>query len=111
MNICPLTWIIISVSGSGKSAIGRLLAQNLKCDFLEGDRRHPLANVLKMSSQQPLTDTDRRPWLLAIEDDLRRSIDIIDGNKSIDDVMKDLMTTAIHRFPSLQKPWWERSLE
>jgi gluconokinase len=75
MNNCPLVWIIIGVSGSGKTSIGRLLAQKLECDFLEGDRRHPRSNIAKMSSQQPLTEEDRLPWLLEIEDDIRRAID------------------------------------
>jgi gluconokinase len=74
MNNYPLVWIIIGVSGSGKTAIGRLLAQQLECDFLEGDLRHPLSNVIKMSLQQPLEEEDRLPWLLEIEDDIRRAI-------------------------------------
>jgi gluconokinase len=31
--------------------------------FVEGDDLHPKANVEKMSSGQPLNDTDREPWL------------------------------------------------
>ncbi len=73
---CPLAWIIIGVSGSGKTAVGRLLAQELECDFLEGDRRHPLPNVIKMSLQQPLQEEDRLPWLLALEEDIQRAIDL-----------------------------------
>jgi gluconokinase len=76
MNNHPLVWVIIGVSGSGKTTVGRLLAQKLECDFLESDRRHPIANVIKMSLQQPLEEKDRLPWLSAIEDDLRRAIDL-----------------------------------
>ena len=72
---CPLVWIIIGISGSGKTAVGRLLAQELESDFLEGDRRHPILNVIKMISQQPLQEEDRLPWLLEIEDDIRRAIE------------------------------------
>jgi gluconokinase len=75
MDRCPLVWIIIGVSGSGKTTLGRLFAKVLDCDFLEGDRRHPRTNILKMISQQPLQEEDRRPWLLEIEDDLQRAID------------------------------------
>jgi gluconokinase len=75
MNDCPLVWIIMGVSGSGKTAIGRLLSEQLECDFLEGDRRHPPSNIIKMLSQNPLQDEDRRQWLLQIEDDIRRAID------------------------------------
>ena len=73
MTSCPLVWIIIGVSGSGKSVIGRLLSERLECDFLEGDRRHPMANINKMLSHMPLEDTDRCQWLLEIEDDIRRA--------------------------------------
>lgn len=74
MDSCPLVWIIMGVAGSGKTVVGRLLSERLESDFLEGDRRHPLSNIIKMSSQQPLQDEDRRQWLLEIEDDIRRAI-------------------------------------
>lgn len=73
-NTCPLVWIIIGVSGSGKTTVGRKFSAQLECDFLEGDRRHPLENVTKMMSQQPLQDTDRYQWLLEIENDIRQAI-------------------------------------
>lgn len=74
MTNCPLIWIIMGVSGAGKTAVGRLLAERLESDFLEGDRRHPKANILKMSSQQPLKDGDRHQWLLEIKEDMHRAI-------------------------------------
>ena len=74
MNDYPLVWIIMGVAGSGKTVVGRLLSERLESDFLEGDRRHPLSNIIKMLSQHPLQDEDRRQWLLAIEDDIRRAI-------------------------------------
>jgi gluconokinase len=75
MNDCPLAWVVMGVAGSGKTHIGRLLAERLECDFLEGDRRHPLSNIIKMQSQQPLNDADRHQWLLAMEEDIRRAVD------------------------------------
>jgi gluconokinase len=75
MDKYPCIWLIIGVSGSGKSTIGRLLAKWLECDFLEADRLHSPQNITKMISQQPLEDEDRLQWLGAIEDDLRRAID------------------------------------
>lgn len=76
MSHFPLVWVIIGVSGAGKTAVGRLFAKRLECDFLEGDRRHPPANIAKMASQTPLQDEDRQQWLSAIEGDLRRAIDL-----------------------------------
>ncbi|PZV17064.1 MAG: gluconate kinase [Pseudanabaena sp.] len=64
----------MGVSGSGKSVVGRLLSERLECDFLEGDLRHPLSNIIKMSSQIPLEDEDRRQWMMEIEDDIRRAV-------------------------------------
>ena len=71
---CPLIWIIMGVSGSGKTVVGRLLAERLESDFLEGDRRHSQSNILKMSAQQPLNDDDRQQWLLSIESDMLQAI-------------------------------------
>ena len=55
--------VIMGVSGSGKTTIGKLLAVRLSCEFLDGDDFHPPENVAKMTVGTPLTDADRRPWL------------------------------------------------
>ena len=55
--------VIIGVSGSGKSTVGRRLAPALDATFLEGDDYHPSSNVAKMRSGTPLQDADRWPWL------------------------------------------------
>lgn len=59
-------FVICGVSGSGKSTIGRALAADLNCPFVEGDDFHPKSNVEKMSSGTPLTDENRVDWLIAI---------------------------------------------
>lgn len=63
--------VVMGVSGSGKTTIGRALAQELAWPFADADEFHPPANIAKMSAGQPLNDTDRVPWLAAI----RRQID------------------------------------
>lgn len=60
--------IVMGVSGSGKTTIGELLAQNLKCEFADADDYHPPANIAKMRAGIPLDDDDRAPWLLALSD-------------------------------------------
>ena len=65
------TYVIMGVSGSGKTTIGAALARALAIPFLEGDELHPPANVQRMAQGVPLTDDDRRPWLLAIAQQLR----------------------------------------
>ena len=59
---------IIGVSGSGKSTIGKLIAEELKVPFFDGDDFHSENNVKKMSSGQPLNDTDRQSWLETLND-------------------------------------------
>jgi gluconokinase len=64
-------YVIMGVAGSGKTTIGAALARALAMPFLEGDELHPPANVERMAQGIPLTDDDRRPWLLAIAQQLR----------------------------------------
>ena len=59
----PMVLVIMGVSGSGKTTVGRLLAERLGWHYQEGDALHPPENVAKMSSGTPLTDADRIPWL------------------------------------------------
>jgi carbohydrate kinase (thermoresistant glucokinase family) len=56
----------MGVSGSGKSTIGSLLAEQLGVPFIDADDLHPLTNVDKMTQGQPLTDDDRWPWLARV---------------------------------------------
>ena len=58
--------ILAGVSGSGKTTVGRLLADRMGWPFADGDSFHPAANVAKMAAGIPLTDDDRWPWLAAI---------------------------------------------
>lgn len=58
--------LIMGVAGSGKTTIGRQLAAELGWSFRDADDFHPPANIAKMAAGQPLTDTDRAPWLTAI---------------------------------------------
>jgi len=51
------------VTGSGKTSVGRLLAQQLGWEFADADDFHPSANVEKIARGIPLTDEDRGPWL------------------------------------------------
>lgn len=59
--------IVMGVSGSGKSTIGKMLASKLNWGFSDGDAFHSPANIEKMSKGIALTDADRIPWLEAME--------------------------------------------
>lgn len=56
-------YVVMGITGSGKSTVGAKLAQALGVDFVEGDDYHPLENVKRMASGIPLTDDDRAGWL------------------------------------------------
>jgi carbohydrate kinase (thermoresistant glucokinase family) len=62
----PRIAVIMGVSGSGKTTIGRALARRLGGRFQEGDALHPPENIAKMTAGHPLDDEDRAPWLAAI---------------------------------------------
>ena len=64
-------YVMMGVSGAGKSLIGAQLAGALDVDFVEGDDLHPPENVRRMAAGIPLTDDDRHGWLLAIAARLR----------------------------------------
>jgi gluconokinase len=57
---------VMGVSGSGKSTIGKLLAEALDYPFFDGDDFHPDVNIEKMSAGKPLNDEDRYDWLVAL---------------------------------------------
>jgi gluconokinase len=60
--------VVMGVSGTGKTTIGRRLARKLDRDFVEGDDLHPTANVAQMRAGVPLTDAERLPWLRLVRD-------------------------------------------
>jgi carbohydrate kinase (thermoresistant glucokinase family) len=58
-----MIYYVMGVSGSGKSTVGRSLAEQLGLPFFDGDDFHPDRNVAKMAKGLPLDDEDRLPWL------------------------------------------------
>lgn len=68
-----LVVVIMGVSGSGKTAVGEVLAQRLGARFVDADDYHPPANVEKMRAGVPLDDDDRAPWLERLNAVLRHA--------------------------------------
>lgn len=64
--------IVMGVSGTGKSTVGRAVAEELGWEFLDADDFHLPENKAKMSTGIPITDTERTTWLA----ELRRQIDL-----------------------------------
>ncbi|XP_041855084.1 probable gluconokinase isoform X2 [Melanotaenia boesemani] len=67
-----MIYIIMGVSGSGKSSLGMFLSEKLGWPFHEGDNYHPWENIQKMAHGEPLTDKDRLPWLLKLHEVIER---------------------------------------
>ncbi|ATA26763.1 gluconokinase [Brenneria goodwinii] len=61
-------FILMGVSGSGKSVVASTIAAQLGTACLDGDFLHPRSNISKMSAGHSLNDEDRAPWLRALND-------------------------------------------
>lgn len=64
--------VVMGVAGSGKTTVGRALAEAMGASFLDADDFHSRSNIAKMSRGEALSDADRRPWLEALGAALRR---------------------------------------
>ena len=64
--------VVMGVAGCGKSAIGRLIAQQLALPYVEGDDFHPPGNIDKMRQGIALGDDDRAGWLDKLAAELAR---------------------------------------
>jgi carbohydrate kinase (thermoresistant glucokinase family) len=61
-----IAFVVMGVSGVGKTTIGQMLATATGLPFFDGDDFHPQANIDKMAAGVPLTDADRQGWLLQL---------------------------------------------
>ncbi len=66
-------YVVMGITGSGKSTVGAQLAKALGVDFVEGDDYHPPENIRRMAAGIPLTDDDRADWLRALAARLREA--------------------------------------
>ncbi len=64
--------VVMGVSGCGKSAVGRRIAEDLGLPFIEGDEFHPERNIDKMRRGLPLDDHDRGSWLERLARELQK---------------------------------------
>lgn len=65
-----MIYILMGVSGAGKTLIGNRLSERMGIPFYDGDDFHPPTNVQKMKSGEPLNDEDRRPWLESLANNM-----------------------------------------
>lgn len=67
-NKSPYIFIIMGVSGCGKTTFGKIFAQKGQMNFLDGDDYHPEENIHKMTQGIALNDADRQGWLESLRD-------------------------------------------
>ena len=68
-------YVIMGVSGSGKSTVGQLLSDRTGWNFYDADDFHPQANLDKMNRGIALTDGDRLPWLQELQQLISSTLD------------------------------------
>jgi len=56
-------YVVMGVSGAGKTRVASLLAARLGGRFVEGDDLHSPEARARMAAGHPLSDEDRWPWL------------------------------------------------
>ncbi|KAL3083090.1 hypothetical protein niasHS_010892 [Heterodera schachtii] len=61
--VLPSVLIIGGVCGSGKSTIGKELAEKIGYTFVDADDFHTEESKAKMGRGEALSDVDRMPWL------------------------------------------------
>jgi gluconokinase len=66
--------LLMGVTASGKTTVGKQLALELGWRFLEGDDFHSPENIKKLRQGMPLNDEDRKPWLEAIRETIRATL-------------------------------------
>lgn len=67
-------FIVMGVSGCGKTSVGKALADSLGWDFYDADDFHPPENVSKMANGTPLDDSDRALWLASLHELISSSL-------------------------------------
>lgn len=63
--------VLMGPAGSGKSTIGRALAERLDWPFVDADDLHSAASIAKMARGVGLDDDDRAAWLDRVNEAMR----------------------------------------
>lgn len=91
-------YVVMGVSGCGKTSVGEALARALDLPFADGDDLHPPENIAKMSAGIPLGDNDRWPWLDQVGARLKAHPDgMIIGCSALKRIYRDRIRKAAGR--------------
>lgn len=95
MSKQPYCILVMGVSGSGKSLIGRELARTMGAEFVDADDHHSADNIAKMSRGEPLNDDDRKDWLMRLSsfyrEHLSRGESLIIGCSALKRYYRDIL--------------------
>ncbi|AFZ04079.1 gluconate kinase, SKI family [Calothrix sp. PCC 6303] len=93
----------MGVSGSGKTTVGKLLADSCGWEFSDADNFHSKENIEKMGRGIPLSEADRIPWLqdlqTAIKHWLQENKNVVLACSALKDSYRQFLTfdSAIHQ--------------
>lgn len=99
MNERPVHLVIMGVAGTGKTTIGKRVAERFRLIFAEGDDFHSEANKTSMREGRRLVDEDRLPWLHSLRDWMSKQA--AGGNSSVvacsalRQVYRDILRAAV----------------
>ena len=91
-------FVLMGVSGAGKSTVGRRAAEELTLTFLDGDDFHPRTNIDKMAAGTPLKDEDRAPWIAALAQGINErqpARDVIVACSALTRFVRDLLRESV----------------
>jgi gluconokinase len=67
--------VLMGVAGSGKTTIGKLLAESLGWKYFDADEFHSASSIEKMKNGIPLVHADRQPWLESLQQVIRETLE------------------------------------
>ncbi|HXT61667.1 MAG TPA: gluconokinase [Pyrinomonadaceae bacterium] len=90
--------VLMGVTGSGKTTVGKALAEALGWKYLDADEFHSATNVAKMRAGVPLNDADRKPWLAslasAIDNHLRAGNSAVLACSALKQTYRDVLSIS-----------------
>jgi gluconokinase len=94
-SVGPLVAVVMGVSGSGKTTVGRALAHDVRWKFFDADDFHSEDSLRKMEAGMPLNDEDRTPWLHQLRGVIERTVSIGDSAVLACSSLKDSYRTIL----------------
>ena len=96
--------VVMGVSGSGKTTVGKALASALEIPFYDADDFHPQDNIVKMEQGIPLQDLDRESWLETLSKNLTQW-EVATGAVLACSALKEMYRTALNSGVNNDMTW------